>query len=49
MERLDDGQRKKSHYRWYIAEKHPVGTWLDPAICRQFPIKTEALGALQHG
>ena len=49
VERLDAGQRKEPHYRWYIAEKHPGGTWLDPAICRQFPTKTEALGALQHG
>lgn len=49
VERLDPGQRKEPHYRWYIAEKHPGGTWLDPALCRQFPTKTDALGALQHG
>ena len=43
VERLDPSQAKQPHYKWYIAEKHHGGDWLDPSICRQFVTKKDAL------
>ncbi len=43
VERLDPSQAKQLLSKWYIAERHANGVWLDPSLCRQFVTKKDAL------